>query len=70
LIKFLKLRYVPKKHWSNEASREIVEYVDHEVRKMISVVIQNAKFVCFTCAEVTSMDNGSWANMYGYVLLD
>jgi len=60
----------PKKNWSNEANWGIVEYVDHEVRKMINVVIQNAKFVCFTYAEFTSMDNGSWANMYGYVLQD
>jgi hypothetical protein len=46
----------------------LAEYVDHEVGKMINVVIQNAKFVSFTCDEVTSMDNGSWANVYGYVL--
>jgi hypothetical protein len=43
------------------------KHVDHEVRKTTEVIIQNAKFVPLTCDEVISMDNASWANVYGCI---
>ncbi len=39
LFKFLKLWSIPKKHWSDGASWEMVEHINHEVKKMIKVVV-------------------------------
>jgi hypothetical protein len=46
----------------------MAKHIDHEVRKTTKVVVQNAKFISFTCDEVTSMDNASWASVHGYVV--
>jgi hypothetical protein len=46
----------------------MAEDIDHEVRKAIKVVIQNAKFVSLTCDEVICMDNASWASVHGDIL--
>jgi hypothetical protein len=46
----------------------MAEHIDHELRKAIKVVIQNAKFVSLTCDEAISMDNASWASVHGYIL--
>jgi hypothetical protein len=38
--------------------------IDNEMKKTIKIVIHNAKFVFFTCDEVTSMKNASWTNVH------
>jgi hypothetical protein len=48
----------------------MVEHINHEVKKMIKVVVYNAKFISLTCDEVTYMDNASWANVHNYVVQD
>jgi len=59
---------MPKKHWSNKVGWEMAKHIDHEMRKMTKVAIQNAKFISLTCDEVTSMDNANWASVHGYVV--
>ncbi len=59
---------MPRKHQSNRVGQEKAKHIDHEVKKMIKVAIQNAKFTSLTCDEVTSMDNANWASVHGYVV--
>ncbi len=49
LFKFLKPRFVPQKHWYDGAGWKMAKHIIHEVRKMTKIVVQNAKFVSFTC---------------------
>jgi len=42
----------------------MVKQIDNEMKKTIKIVIQNAKFVLFTCDEVTSMKYASWASVH------
>jgi hypothetical protein len=73
LFKFLKFRFIPKKHLtngSNGASWEMAKHIDNEVKKAIKTTIQNAKFVSLICDKVTSMDNANWASVHGYIVQD
>jgi len=51
----------PKKHGLNMFVNKWKKHINHEERKTTKFIINNAKFVSFTCDEVTSMDNTSWA---------
>jgi hypothetical protein len=68
LFEFLKLRFIPKKHWIDGAHWEMVEHMHNEMKKAIKAIIQNAKFVSLTCDEVISMDNASWVSMHSYIV--
>jgi hypothetical protein len=70
LFEFLKLRSIPKKHWTNGVGWEMSEHIKNEVKKASKTIIQNAKFVSLKCDEVISMDNASWANVHGYIVQD
>jgi hypothetical protein len=68
LYEFLKFRFLPKKHWSNGASREITKYIQAKVLKVIKLVVQHSKFISLIYDEVIAMDNVSWANVHGYIM--
>jgi len=59
LFKFLKLRFIPKKHWIDGAHWEMAKHINNEMKKAIKTIIQNAKFVSLICDEVISMDNAN-----------
>jgi hypothetical protein len=46
----------------------MVEHIDHEMRKITKVDVQNAKFIFLICDGVISMDNASWSSVHGYVV--
>jgi hypothetical protein len=51
---------VPKKHWANGANCEMTKNINHEMRKLTKVTIQNAKIVFLTCNKVTF---GRWLGL-------
>jgi len=46
----------------------MVEHIENEVKKVIKIVVQNAKFISLTCHEITSIDNASWASVHAYIV--
>jgi len=48
----------------------MAKHIDHEVKKITKVDVQNAKFISLTYDGITSMDNASWASVHGYVVQD
>jgi hypothetical protein len=68
LFEFLKLRSIPKKHWTNGVCWEMAKHMENGVKKATKFFIQNVKFISVTCDGVTSMDNASWVNVHGYIV--
>ncbi len=59
LFKFLQVLKNNKKHWSDNSSWTMVEFMHQEVWK----VTRATHYVAFNCDEVSIVDNQSWLSM-------
>lgn len=67
LFTVLKVKHIPKKHWSGFIRWGIVEFMN-ELFKSIQNVIVAANFICISVNEVITIDNTSWISMYLYIV--
>jgi len=58
----------PNVHWSNIASWVLDEFMYMQVQNTTIKVIQFAKFIAYSCIEVTIIDNGSWICVHAYMV--
>ncbi len=55
-------------HWSNIDSWVLDEFMYMQVQNTIIKAIQFAKFIAYSCNEVTIIDNGSWICVHAYMV--
>jgi hypothetical protein len=55
-------------YWFNIASWVLVEFMYMQVQDTIVKAIQLAKFIVYSCDEVTTIDNGSWICVHAYMV--
>jgi hypothetical protein len=63
----LKVKHIPKKHWSDFTRWGIVEIMN-ELFKSIYNVIVVADFIFISVNEVITIDNTSWISMHLYIV--
>lgn len=68
LLRHLKLKSVPRKHWSETSGWEMAEHLHSCVLTALKLVVQNAKFVSISADEVTAVDNTSWIGVHVYAV--
>jgi hypothetical protein len=68
LYEFLNVPNFPRMHWSKNSGWIMADFMYVEVRNAISRVLVSANYVTLTCAEVSTIDNGSWISIHAYVV--
>jgi hypothetical protein len=70
LLKCLKTKHLPKKHWSDNLGWELVEHMHLVVFEKLKDTVKSARFIAISCEEMTSCDSGQWLSMHAYIVLD
>ncbi len=65
--KFLDASNYPKMQWFDNTGWEMATYM-HEVVNKIRNLVESVQFISFSCDEVTSCDQQSWALIHAYVV--
>jgi len=64
---FLKIKNMPKKHWSNILGWEIAKNTCMIVLQHAKEVVKESPFLALSADEVTTTNNESWISIHGYV---
>jgi hypothetical protein len=70
LLKCLKTKHLPTKHWSDNSDWELAEHMHLVVLEMLKATIRSAHFIVISCDEVTLCDSGQWLSLHAYVVVD
>jgi hypothetical protein len=70
LLKCLKTKHLPTKHWSDNSGWELAEYMHLVVLEKLKATVRSARFIAISCDEVTSCDSGQWLSLHAYVIVD
>jgi hypothetical protein len=68
LLRHLKVKNVPRKHWSETSGWEMGEHVHGCVLAALKAVLQSAKIISISADEVTAVDNTCWVGVHIYVV--
>ena len=68
LLRHVKVKRVPKRHWSKTSGSEMSEYLHASVMSALKVIVQSARFVSISADEVTTVDNTSWIGVHVYAV--
>jgi len=68
LLRHLKVKNVPKKHWSEMFGREMAKHLHSCVLVALKLVVRNARFVSISVDEVTAVNNTLWIGIHVYVV--
>jgi hypothetical protein len=70
LLKYLRTKHLPPKHWSNNSGWELADHMHMVVLEKLKETIRSARFLAISCDEVTSCDSGQWLSLHAYVVLN
>jgi hypothetical protein len=68
LLRHLKLKNLPQKHWSEATGWEMSEHLHASVLAALKGVVQSARIISISADEVTAVDNTSWVGVHVYVM--
>lgn len=68
LLKHLKVKNLPSKHWSEGCGWEMSEHFHNVVLTALKAAVQSARFISISSDEVTAVDSTSWIGVYVYVV--
>jgi hypothetical protein len=68
LLRHLKVKNVPRKHWSETNGWEMGEHLHGCVLAALKVVVQSARIISISADEVTAIDNTSWVGVHIYAM--
>jgi hypothetical protein len=68
LLRHLKVKNVPIKHWSKTSGWEMAEHLYASVLAALKVVVQFARIISISVDEVTTVDNTSWVGIHVYAM--
>jgi hypothetical protein len=68
LLRHLKVKNVPRKHWSETSGWEMGEHVHGYVLAALKVVVQSARIISISVDEVTTVDNTCWVEVHVYAV--
>jgi hypothetical protein len=68
LLRHLKVKNVPIKHWSETSGWEMAEHLHGCVLAALKGVVQSARIISISVDEVTAIDNTSWVGVHVYAM--
>jgi hypothetical protein len=68
LLRHLKVKNIPMKHWSVTSGWEMAEHLHACVLAALKVVVQSARIISISADEVTVVDNTSWVGVHVYAM--
>jgi hypothetical protein len=68
LLWFFYMKDFPRTHWSNSIGWEMANYIHELMVKETRDSVQVAKFISFSCDEITILDQQSWVSIHAYVV--
>jgi hypothetical protein len=68
LLKHLKVKHLPTKHWCESSSWEMAHYMHLSILVAITKALQAARVISITANEVTGIDNTQWLSVHVYVV--
>jgi hypothetical protein len=68
LLRHLKVKNVPRKHWSETSGWEMGEHLHGCVLAALKAVVQSARIISISADEVTAIDNTSWVGVHVYAM--
>jgi hypothetical protein len=68
LLRHLKVKNVPIKHWSETSGWEMAEHLHGCVLAALKGVVQSARIISISIDEVTAIDNTSWVGVHVYAM--
>ena len=68
LLRHLKVKNLPKKHWSETSGWEMSEHMHATVLLRLKSLVQSARFVSISADEVTAVDTTSWLGVHVYTM--
>ena len=70
LLKYLKTKHLPTKHWSDSSSWKLAKYMYLIVFKKLKDTMKSARLIAISCDGMMSCDSGQWLSLHAYVVLD
>jgi len=68
LYSFLNVPSLPRMHWTDSSGWQMADCLYSQVQQAVKKKINSAHFISITCDEVTTVDNGSWLCIHGYIV--
>jgi len=68
LLKFLKVKNLPRKHWFETSGWEMSEHLHASILNDWKAAMQSAKVISIFANEITAMDNTCWIGVYVYTM--
>ena len=68
LLRHLKVKNVPQKHWSETSGWEMSKHLHASVLAALKEVIQSARIISISADEVTAIDNTLWLGVHMYAM--
>jgi hypothetical protein len=68
LFEHLRVKNMPKKHWSESMGWDISEHMHMSVLKALKSAVQGADVIAISADEVTAVDNSAWCGVHVYVV--
>lgn len=68
LFQFMKVKILPKKHWSDAYGWEMGEYIDAQVLKALKVIVMGTQCLLIIYNEMMFNDNQQWLLVHVYVV--
>ena len=68
LLRHLKVKNVPQKHWLETSGWEMSEHLHASVLATLKEVIQSARIISISADEVTAIDNTLWLGVHVYAM--
>ena len=68
LLRHLKVKNLPRKHWSETSGWEMSEHLHGSVLSALMSVVRSARIISISADEVTAIDNTSWLGVHVYAM--
>jgi len=68
LLRHLKVKNVPKKHWSETSGWEMAEHLHASILLALKGMVRGASFISISADEVTAIDTTSWIGVHVYAM--
>jgi hypothetical protein len=68
MLQFLRVPKLAKRHWNDGIGWMLAKYMFRQVEAKGLETVRSARFILFSCNEVTSIDNESWISIHCYVV--
>jgi len=68
LLRHLKVKNLPKKHWCESSRWEMSEHLHASVLSALKAMVQSAYIILISVDKITVVDNTSWLGVHIYAM--